>query len=163
MVRKAREDELGKLMEIYSVARAFMARNGNPTQWGDTYPTEGQVEEDIALGRLYVVCDENGTPHGTFAFILGEDPTYQVIDGAWPNERPYGTIHRMASDGAIHGVFSEALAFCVSVCPNVRADTHLNNRPMRHLMEKNGFVQCGMINLGLREGDTLRVAYQREG
>ena len=33
----------------------------------------------------------------TFVFIIGEDPTYDIIEnGAWiDNERPYGTIHRM--------------------------------------------------------------------
>ena len=35
--------------------------------------------------------------HGVFAFILGEDPTYGVIeDGQWLSGDPYGTIHRIA-------------------------------------------------------------------
>lgn len=37
---------------------------------------------------------------GTFCFIVGEDPTYAVIDnGKWLNDAPYGVIHRMASNG----------------------------------------------------------------
>ncbi len=41
----------------------------------------------------------------SFAFILGEDPTYQQIDGAWLNDQPYGTIHRIAGNGKIKGTF----------------------------------------------------------
>ena len=34
-----------------------------------------------------------GTPCGVFAFIIGDDPTYQVIeDGGWLNDNPYGAI-----------------------------------------------------------------------
>ena len=32
--------------------------------------------------------------------IYGKDPTYDVIDqGAWLNEEPYATIHRLVSSG----------------------------------------------------------------
>ena len=34
---------------------------------------------------------------------------------------------------------------------------------MRHLLEKHGFVYCGVVNLDKKEGDTLRVAYQYQG
>ena len=75
MIRKAKREDMPRLIEIYDYARAFMASVGNASQWGDGYPLPSQLEEDIALGRLYVACDENGIPHGAFAFILGDDPT----------------------------------------------------------------------------------------
>ena len=42
-------------------------------------------------------------------FIIGADPTYEVIeDGAWPDNSPYGTIHRIAGDGQVKDFCSYA-------------------------------------------------------
>lgn len=35
-IRKAAEGDLPRMMEIYAVARRFMAAHGNPNQWGPT-------------------------------------------------------------------------------------------------------------------------------
>lgn len=161
MIRNAQPSDLPRLYEIARNARAFMARTGNPDQWQEGYP-DVYLREDIHLEQLYVLTDEGGTVHAFFAFVLGEEPSYGTIDGAWLNDRPYGTIHRIASDGAINGVLEQCLAFCRGICADIRADTHEDNKIMRHLLEKHGFVQCGYVNLDQREGDTLRVAYQYE-
>ena len=87
MIRRARQTDFSRVCEIYAIARAFMAKTGNATQWGDSFPPEELLREDIRLGRLYVV-EEAGNVHGAFAFLLGEDPTYQVIEGgAWKSGR----------------------------------------------------------------------------
>lgn len=163
MIRKAKREDLPRLIGIYDHARAFMASVGNASQWGDGYPLPCQLEEDIELGRLYVVCDAEDIPHGAFAFILGEDPSYGAIDGAWLNDRPYGTIHRLAGDGTTPGLFRACLEFCQKINPNIRADTHYNNKIMQHLLEKHGFVRCGEVNLDKKEGDSIRIAYQYQG
>ena len=94
MIRRARQTDFSRVCEIYAIARAFMVKTGNATQWGDSFPPEELLREDIRLGRLYVV-EEAGNVHGAFAFLLGEDPTYQVIEGgAWKSGAPYGTLHR---------------------------------------------------------------------
>ena len=63
-----------------------MAASGNPTQWGDNFPPQELLEEDIDSNRLFVYV-VNGQSAGRVAFILGADPTYQVIgDGAWLND-----------------------------------------------------------------------------
>ena len=59
---------------------------------------------DVAAGQLYVMEDAGGV-YAVFAFIIGDDPTYQVIDGAWLDDgTPYGTLHRLGSDGT-HSFF----------------------------------------------------------
>lgn len=163
MIRKARREDLPQIIEIYAYAREFMAGTGNPTQWGDGYPLPEQLEEDISLERLYVLCDKEDVPHGVFAFMLGDDPSYGVIDGAWLNDAPYGTIHRLAGDGTVKGQFRACLDFCLTISPDIRADTHHNNKVMQHLLEKNGFVRCGEISLYEKEDDPLRIAYQYQG
>ena len=159
MLRKAEKGDLPLLFEIGRAARAYMASSGNPDQWQAGYP-DVYLEEDIEKGQLYVLTDGDGHPHAFFAFILGEEPAYNAIDGAWLNDRPYGTIHRLGSDGTIKGVFAQCLDFCKTLSLDIRADTHEKNLTMRHLLEKHGFVRCGTVNLELREGDTRRVAYQ---
>lgn len=163
MIRKAFDSDLTAILRIYETARNYMRKNGNPTQWGDGYPDYAQVVDDIAAGWLYVLCDDRDHPYGVFVFALGEEPSYAQIDGAWLNDRPYGTIHRIAGDGSQRGVFSQSLEFCMGICPNIRIDTHLHNTTMRHLLEANGFTPCGTVNLDRRGGDSLRIAYQKEG
>jgi len=160
VIRKAKNQDLEQILSIYDTARAYMACSGNPTQWGDGYPFPDLLNEDIAAGRLYVVCDAADTPHGVFAFLLGEDPTYATIDGAWRSSGPYGTIHRLASDGTLHRLFGTCLTFCRNVMPHIRADTHEKNKTMQHLFEKYGFVRCGVIDLKRGGKDDLRIAYE---
>jgi RimJ/RimL family protein N-acetyltransferase len=42
--------------------------------------------------------------------------------------------------------------------PNIRIDTHRDNAIMQHLLEKNGFVKCGIIYV---EDGSPRIAYQK--
>ena len=101
---------------------------------------------------------EEGEIHAAFVFILGEEPDYAVIeDGSWTSSAPYGTIHRIAGSGAGKGVFRECLAYCMSRISNIRIDTHRDNAIMRHLLEKHGFQECGIIYV---EDGSPRIAYQ---
>ena len=48
MIRAARKQDLPRIMAIYDAARRYMRQNGNPTQWGDNYPPESMLRQDIA-------------------------------------------------------------------------------------------------------------------
>ena len=39
-IRKARPGDIPRMQEIFAIARDFMARSGNPNQWGPDYPGE---------------------------------------------------------------------------------------------------------------------------
>ena len=153
-IRKAEWDNLDRIGEIYAYARAFMAAHGNPNQWGTNHPPRVQLEQDIAEGNLYVVADGENI-HGVFYFRIGADPTYAVIDGAWHSDRPYGTIHRIASDGS-GGILGTAVAFGKSRTDHLRIDTHEDNKVMQHAIEKLGFRRCGIIHLS---DGSPRIAY----
>lgn len=158
LIRKARLDDLSQVLRIYAHARRFMAANGNPSQWGDCYPPKELTEEDIELGRLYVGVGGDGTPCCAFAYIIGSDSTYsRIYNGEWLNSLPYGTIHRLASDGTQRGVFKECLSFCLRTINNIRVDTHEDNRIMQKLVEKHGFIKCGTIIVA---NGSPRIAYQ---
>lgn len=155
-IRSAKPEDLPRILEIYAYAREFMAKTGNPNQWGKTNPPVETLEEDIRQGNLYAV--ENDGIHGVFAYFTEPDPTYSYIeDGAWLSDTPYGTIHRVASDGS-GGVFSAVLAYAMDRNPHVRIDTHHDNKVMQHVLAKHGFRRTGIIYL--KNGDP-RIAYER--
>ena len=158
-IRKAKLTDLDQMMEIYAKAKRFMDSTGNTTQWKIGYPTRKMIQDDIENGYSYVCIGEDNIVHAALKFFVGEDPTYRVIEqGSWKNDNTYGTIHRVASDGTIKGVFSQIVSFCEVICPELRADTHKDNNVMQHLFEKNGFERCGVIYV---EDGTPRFAYQR--
>ena len=156
-IRPAQSADLADILDIYATARRFMKAAGNPTQWGDTDPREEVVREDIRLGQSYVV-EVDGRIQAVFAAIPGEDPTYQVIDGAWLDNGPYCAVHRVASRGELPGMATEILRWTLERHPSVRIDTHEQNRPMRRVLEKNGFLFCGRIQT---LSASPRVAYQK--
>ena len=160
-VRRSNMEDIPAMMELYAQARVFMRENGNPNQWDENYPSRELLEKDIAFGNSYIVEDDEKNLAATFAFIKGEDPTYYGIEnGAWLNHEPYGTIHRLAGNTSYHGIASGCISWCKSQIGNLRADTHEDNKIMQHLLEKNGFVRCGIIHLA---NGAPRIAYQFAG
>ena len=147
-------------MRIYGHAKEFMARHGNPEQWTGGYPSEKKlIESEIEAGHSFVCETADGKIAGTFCFITGEDPTYQVIEhGRWLADGPYGTIHRLASAGIAHGVAEACMEWCWQRMPNLRADTHSDNAIMQKILEKAGFTRCGII---YTDNGSPRIAYQR--
>ena len=113
-IRKSTERDIPRMMAIYTRARAFMAAHGNPNQWGPTgWPPEALIRRDIQEGNSHVCLNDAGDVVGTFFFLCGADvePTYRSIeDGAWLDDgTPYGTLHRLGSDGTHSGVLSDAV------------------------------------------------------
>ena len=156
-VRTAQPADLTRILEIYAYARKFMAEHGNPTQWGTNKPGEALLRQDIGQQRLQVAtCGEE--IHGVFYFFIGEDPTYhRIVDGSWMSEAPYGTIHRVASDGS-GGVFPACLQWCLERTRHLRIDTHRDNLVMQHVVQKHGFSRRGIIFV---EDGSERIAFER--
>lgn len=155
-VRIANLQDVPAIGRVFCCAKAYMRENGNHTQWAKNYPNEEDAARDIEKQQLYVI-EEQGMIHAVFAFIIGKDATYEVIeDGAWLNDAPYGTIHRAASDGVLSHVFAHIMNFCRTKIDDIRIDTHADNAIMRHVIEKEGFIRCGIIYVA---DGTPRIAY----
>lgn len=159
-IRKAVTADIDRLMQIFSIAREFMKSSGNPNQWINGYPQEEFISKEIADGHCFVCINkENENIVATFCLIKGPDPTYSYIeDGEWPDNEPYYVIHRLASDGSVKGIASMCIEWSSLISPCLRVDTHNDNKVMQHLLEKNGFVRCGIIYVA---NGTPRIAYQR--
>ena len=157
IIRKAREEELPEILQIYETARAFMRQTGNETQWGSNYPSEQLVREDLEKGQLYA-AEQSGILQGVFMFAIGADSTYAYIEGgSWSSQEPYGVIHRVASAGKSRGLIPAALKYCREKTAHLRIDTHENNHVMQHVLEKNGFRKCGII---YTEDGSPRIAFE---
>lgn len=157
VIRRAREEDMARIQEIYSIARNTMKKSGNPTQWGENYPTQDILKEHMLKKQLYVnVVDQR--VQGVFALVAGADKTYEYIeDGQWLNEENYVTMHLVASSGEIKGVFEQFCNYAKEQCSHVRIDTHMDNKIMQHCIEKQGFVHCGRIYV---RDHSPRLAYQ---
>ena len=156
-IRKSKPEDLPRLMEIFAHARSFMVSTGNPDQWAEDYPGRELLLKDIGSSDSYVV-QAGSAVVATFVLRAGDDPTYRVIyDGEWPDDGPYATIHRIASDGSRKGILHLVMKFALERFSSIRIDTHRDNRVMRAAILREGFRYCGIIRCW---NGTERLAYQ---
>ena len=166
VIRKTTELDIDKVNSIFEEARGTIASLGI-NQWQDGYPSREVIISDMADDQSYVV-DNNGVC-ATFAMLLSEEPTYNVIyNGHWltgDDTKDYIAIHRVAillsmrGQGIAGRIISYAENFAKDhERKSLRIDTPQGNVVMRRMLEKNGFVYCGIIHL--QNGDE-RVAYEK--
>lgn len=161
-IRPASYADLDVLELIFQGARAYMRKQGNVVQWKDG-PFREDIERDIDTGLCMVLVNEYGTPdegeiEGVFFAQDFPEATYEEIDGTWlDDEKPYITIHRLASRGRKSGISDAAFEWCKGLAISVRVDTHETNASMIRAIERNGFSYCGII---IVEDGTPRLAYQ---
>jgi len=155
-VRLAASADIPRALEIYEYAKQFMKQVGNPTQWNGAYPQESLLQNDVKLGWLYVIEDDDHIC-GVFALTDVSEPVYDAItEGVWASDTPYGTIHRIAGDGTQSGLFSLAVDFALQKFSHLRVDTHPDNLPMQKAIAKKGFVKRGVVYV---EDGSPRYAY----
>ena len=157
-VRPAGAADLPAILAVMEAARGIMRASGNLHQWSDSYPSGEAILSDIGRGVGFVITDDDAVV-GYFAFIQSPEPTYSYIEGgSWlDDERPYHVIHRIASFPEVHDIFSTIMDWSFARDPNIRIDTHRDNRIMQHCLARHGFRYCGIIYLA--SGDE-RLAYQ---
>lgn len=169
-LRITEQSDIERVLQILSEARCAIAKLGID-QWQDGYPSRDVIEDDIEKGISHVL-EVDGSVEGTVVLMSEREPTYDVIyDGEWltGDSTDYFTIHRIALSDSLRGkgaaafIVDEAVSRARSLgCVSVRVDTHKGNLAMRRMLEKNGFIYCGVIELdnsGLES--RKRVAYER--
>lgn len=159
-IRNVQMKDWEAILEIYAYAREFMKKQGNPTQWGDSYPAKETLLNDIQEEKLYVCENDEGRIVGVFYFAKEDDPTYRVItEGQWLSDAPYAVVHRIASAKDTKGVATFCLMWAFGQTKNLRIDTHDDNIPMQSLLKKLDFCKCGRIYL---PNGSPRIAYQKQ-
>lgn len=157
-IRNAQAADLPEILKLYAEARDFMQKTGNGSQWGNSYPPVERVEADIRDGKSYVCETEDGLA-GVFYFSDGPDPDYaKIYEGNWKSTGAYQVMHRVAAPGRVKGAGSFCIRWCAEHSQeSLRIDTHRNNLPMQHVLEKLGFRKCGIIYL---ENGDERIAFE---
>lgn len=174
ILRKSEIGDIDQVMEILADGRRALESLGID-QWQGGYPHREVVERDIALGESYVVetAGKNLVATAMISF-RGERDYLFIEDGAWmcdsSDDLPcYVVVHRVAVMAAHKesGVASfimrraEELALEGGYI-SVRIETHANNVPMRNLLAKRGYTQCGTITI-THDGESPapRIAYEK--
>lgn len=146
----AQEHEIDVCNEIINEGREFQKEQGF-IQWTDDYPNVHTIRSDIQNKKGYVVKAENKIA-GYMCIDFDGEPAYDNIQGEWRTKEPYAVVHRMAFSKEFRGMGLTGIAFqlidelCLSKgIKSVRVDTDSSNERMQHILEKNGFVKCGVI------------------
>ena len=131
VIKKAQAGDLPRILEIYAYAREFMSERAIRISGKRRRRKKRCWKADIRAGQLYVVRQGNRMT-GVFALVIGKDPTYaQIEQGAWISESEYGTLHRVAGDGTVHGLFRRIVLFAEEKIGHLRIDTHADNHIMQ--------------------------------
>ena len=167
--RLALISDVDRIMEIIGDAQRFLKASG-VDQWQNGYPTREIYEADIEKGCCHVFTVD-GTVAGVISVFFEKEQCYDVVyDGEWiTGEAPYALFHRAAvgNDYRGRGIASQMLSFVENMAAvggfkSMRGDTHRDNKAMRGLLEKRGFVHCGTIYInGRKDKQNERVCYEK--
>lgn len=158
----AKKEEAAQCGRILSDGREFQKEQGF-VQWTENYPNLDTIYEDIKAQKGYVLkVDEKLA--GYMCIDFSGEPAYSDIKGAWSAERDYAVVRRIAFSKEFIGIGLADIAFKLieKVCldnkvPYIRINTGFFNKRMQHILEKNGFVQCGVVVLQGGE----KIAYDK--
>ena len=156
-------EALEEIMGFIADGKAFLREQGLD-QWQEPdYPGRRDIEDDIAHGEGCLLI-EDGKAVGYACLCLRGDRSYDQIDGAWLNDRPYAVIHRLAMARAERGSGYGRMAFAALEerarelgFSDIRVDTHEGNRIMRRILERGGYTRCGIV----RFFGKVRVGYHK--
>lgn len=190
MIRKARPEDVPAILSLYAAARAFMAANGNPTQWGNSYPAEELLRKDMAAGELYVyeTAVRNAAPGAEAVQSAAPEPGAEAVRSAVSElnaeavleavfmftlrpEKTYEQIEGRWLGGGMYGTIHRIASSgrrrglasaCVRWCIE-QSGGHLRGDTHRdnHIMQ-HVFEKNGMKRCGIvwMEDGTERLAYE---
>lgn len=163
-LRRAEPHEAEICYQCIEDARAYHKSMGFE-QWHPNYPTKHTILEDIEQGTGYAFVTEQGVI-GYCCIIIGDEPAYGKIDGAWKTDRPYAVVHRMAFSSRARGgrLSKAAINLIKNLCLSkqiraIRVDTQDENKVMQHILSREGFEYCGLIQF---DGGP-KLAYEWDG
>ncbi|MDY0064696.1 MAG: GNAT family N-acetyltransferase [Bacilli bacterium] len=172
MIRPGKVSDLPAIMAIVSDAVQLLKDN-QINQWQNGYPNEAIFAQDIEKKTCYVYEKDNKVV-GVANIDPNRDLSYDVIEqGSWLTDETKGdrylVVHRLAVKKEYYhqGITYELLEFAFAKAKklhlqSIRVDTHRDNKTMNILLQKMGFVRCGIIYLvNYLDEDKVRTAYEK--
>jgi len=167
--RPAVLSDVERIMEIVGDAQHFLKSSG-VDQWQNGYPTPEVYVSDIQKNSCYVFLIDGRIAGVISVFFEPEENYMYVEDGKWlTGDAPYAVFHRAAVGNNYRGmgIASQMLSYSENIASehgleSIRGDTHRDNKAMRGLLEKRGFVHCGTVFLsGVETARDERVCYEK--
>lgn len=164
-LRRAEEKELTIAMELIDQAKAFLKEQGID-QWQTGYPDAACIQRDVTQGKGYFMLDSEAGIVAYMCIDFDGEPAYDGLNGTWltGQDAQYAVVHRLAVDRSCRGKGLASRAFeliermCVERAVNsIRIDTDADNAIMKHLLQKNGFIYCGLI----RFDNSDKIAFEK--
>lgn len=161
--RQANLQDFDACWRLIDVARWKMMADGRH-QWTAEYPSRELIIADIKSGEAYVLTDEDGVK--TYGVVAQNgEPAYEQYTAEWLSRGDYMVIHRLAvsPDARGKGLAKQFFQGVEAMCRqqnihSIKVDTNHDNREMRGLLQRLGFVECGKIDYGPRG---MRLAFER--
>ena len=167
--RLALVSDVDRIMEIIGDAQRFLKESG-VDQWQNGYPTSEIYEADIEKGCCHVFTVD-GKVAGVISVYFENEECYELVyNGKWlTGDAQYALFHRAAVGKEYRGmgIAGQMLSYAENMAAqngfkSIRGDTHRDNKAMRGLLEKSGFVHCGTIYLnGIMDARNERVCYEK--
>jgi ribosomal protein S18 acetylase RimI-like enzyme len=161
--RRAVTADLNEIMVIIKQAQDYL-KNAGINQWQNNYPNIEVMNRDIENKNCYVLVDGDIIV-GTVTVIFGVEKSYEYIDGKWLSDLDYAVVHRIAvrAEYKGKGLASVMMRNVEHMClekgiHSIKVDTHEDNRSMQRLLQKSGFVYCGVIYL---QDGSKRLAFEK--
>lgn len=152
-IRKALLSDLPGILPVIEEAQSFLKEN-NVDQWQDGFPNSATLTRDIT--NLFSFVIEAGGEIAGFLVISLEPeiPYHHPVEGSLKLEGKYATIHRTAFSNRFRGLglskkmFDFAFDFArQNGCSVIRIDTHKDNKVMQHILAREGFDYCCLVQL----------------
>lgn len=148
-LRPAVLGDIPSILSLLSQARQYQKISGFP-QWGEDYPGEQRIREDIDCASGFCLCVNNETS-GYVALFKG-DREYEELQLV-PASLSCLVIHRMALSNSYRSMglgkifFDKIHSLAQSLAVGcVMFDTGINNAPMKRLAVKSDYLCLGRTN-----------------
>lgn len=157
IIRKGTLKDLDALENLYDALNDALEQGVNHPGWKKgIYPVRDTALQGILAQALFVACLEDEILD---TLILSHDPEPAYGEGLWDNAQDYEKIF-VIHTFAVHpkaqqqGVGRALLRFAVEEgkCRQMRSlrlDVWEKNLPAMALYESEGFLPCGLVDLGL--------------
>ncbi len=149
LIRKAKQNEINKIMNIIKKAVSNMISQGIE-QWDDIYPNEEVIKRDLYEESLYVYYEE--MVKGIIVLNEHQDDEYETVEWKMQYGRPM-VIHRLCIDPDYQGIgiakamidFAEGFAVN-NKYDSIRLDAFVYNNKACRLYEGKGYKRVGVVN-----------------
>lgn len=165
--KKATKEDLGIILDLVKEAQKFLKEQG-VHQWQDGYPGDRDIIKDLIEQESFLFY-EGGVAIGYMTIVLHPEESYnKLLEGEWLNKnQTEGAMHHVIISKLARGkgLSKELFDLGIHICrihgkESIRIDTHPDNSRMQHVICKNNFHKCGVIQL--QPSGDLRLVYEQK-